>query len=126
MKLFLDTHVIIWLFIREPFRFPAKALKLIDSSEIFIPTISLLELQFLFEIGKITVEPNIIVDDLKENIALLPLHTDFTDLIRTAMSISWTRDPFDRMIVAETVFHNAKLLTKDNKILNHFSNAIWA
>lgn len=126
MKLFLDTHVVVWLFLREPSRFPDKAIKLIDSSDIFIPTISLLELQFLYEIGKITVEPNIIVDDLRETIALSSLHTDFADLLQSALPLSWTRDPFDRMIVAEALFHKSKLLTKDAKILKNFSDAVWS
>ncbi len=125
MKLFLDTHIVIWLFQRDPARFSQKALNLIDSSDLFIPTVSLLELQFLYEIGKITIEPSIIVGELRETITLLSVHTDFADLVQAALPLSWTRDPFDRLIVAEVNFHKAKLLTKDNRILKHFAPAVW-
>ncbi len=79
----------------------------------------------MYEIGRITVEPRSIIDDLKEIIGLQLLNYNFKDLIFTSLSVDWTRDPFDRLIVSETILNKAKLLTKDEKILNNFSNAIW-
>ena len=126
LRLFLDTHVVIWLFQREPSHFSKTALHLIDTcDDIFLPTISVLELQLLYEIGRITVEPRSIIDDLQEIIGLQLLNYSFKDLVFASLSVDWTRDPFDRLIVSETVLNKAKLLTKDEKILNNFSNAIW-
>jgi PIN domain nuclease of toxin-antitoxin system len=48
-----------------------------------------------------------------------------TSVIQKAMLIDWTRDPFDRLIVAHTMAKESKLLTKDEKILHHFGDALW-
>jgi len=125
MKLFLDTHVLIWLFLRDRSLFSESALILIDSADIYLPNISILELQFLYEIGKLLVKPEIIIEELEETINLLKVHSNMSDIIQTALSISWTRDPFDRLMVAESIFHKANLLTKDREIRRHFDNAMW-
>ena len=125
MKLFLDTHVIIWLYIRDQKPFSQKALNLIDTYDIFIPSISILEMQFLYEIKKLYVNPIDIITELRETISLLTIHTDSADLIQNALPLNWTRDPFDRLIVAETIYHGATLLTKDEVIRKNFNNAVW-
>ncbi len=37
----------------------------------------------------------------------------------------WTRDPFDRLIVANAKAANASLVTKDERILKNYSRAVW-
>ena len=46
-------------------------------------------------------------------------------LTMQALSLSWTRDPFDRMIVAQAALDRAKLITRDRNILKHYQNAVW-
>jgi len=82
-------------------------------------------MQFLYEIKKLNVKPLDIITDLRETISLLTIHTDSADLIQNALSLNWTRDPFDRLIVAETIYHGATLLTKDEMIRKNFNNAVW-
>ena len=38
---------------------------------------------------------------------------------------SWTRDPFDRMIVAQAALREAPLLTKDRVLHEHYDRAVW-
>ena len=42
-----------------------------------------------------------------------------------AMELSWTRDPFDRLIVANAITDGVRLLTVDENIQKHFQNAFW-
>ena len=37
----------------------------------------------------------------------------------------WTRDTFDRLIVAQAKTRDASLLTKDRTILEHYPHAVW-
>jgi len=41
------------------------------------------------------------------------------------VSSEWTRDPFDRLIVAHAAANDARLLTKDEKIRRHYKRAVW-
>ncbi len=41
------------------------------------------------------------------------------------MDLTWTRDPFDRWIVATAKLHRSPLITKDEKIQHHYADAIW-
>jgi PIN domain nuclease of toxin-antitoxin system len=37
-------------------------------------------------------------------------------VVTQAMPLSWTRDPFDRLIVATAILHRAPLVTRDERI----------
>ena len=71
------------------------------------------------------VTPKEIISDLRETILLMPLHTELNELIDKALPLHWTRDPFDRLIVAEAIYYQAKLLTKDKLIRDNFDGAVW-
>jgi len=125
MKVFLDTHVLLWLYQRNQNLLSQKALNVIDNSDLFLPAFAHLEIQFLYEIGKIKAMPNQIIEDLKENIDLISLHINVSELVQLACKFTWTRDPFDRLIVAETELNNSYLLTRDEKIRKNFVNTVW-
>ena len=49
---------------------------------------------------------------------------DYTDIIDRASTTKWTRDTFDRLIVAASIKQQT-LLTKDKNILENYPFAIW-
>jgi PIN domain nuclease of toxin-antitoxin system len=42
-----------------------------------------------------------------------------------AIEQRWTRDPFDRLIVAQAELAGAELVTKDQSIRTHYRGARW-
>jgi PIN domain nuclease of toxin-antitoxin system len=40
-------------------------------------------------------------------------------------TFAWTRDPFDRLIVANAMADGAPLITADETILANFRDAVW-
>jgi PIN domain nuclease of toxin-antitoxin system len=48
-----------------------------------------------------------------------------TRLAEAAVDLSWTRDPFDRLIAAHAVVAGAPLLTADRTILDNLDLATW-
>jgi PIN domain nuclease of toxin-antitoxin system len=44
---------------------------------------------------------------------------------QAAADLSWTRDPFDRLISAHAIVANAPLITADETIRANLSLAIW-
>lgn len=121
----LDTHVVVWLFAGDRNRLSPAA---IDALEASVPTISpivQLELTYLHEIGRLTVSGAEIVGDLHERIGLRLSEVSLSAVVHAASSLSWTRDPFDRLIVADALAASATLLTKDETIAANCSLASW-
>jgi PIN domain nuclease of toxin-antitoxin system len=44
---------------------------------------------------------------------------------REAEAHDWTRDPFDRLIVAQASLFDAPLITKDADVHAHYRNVVW-
>jgi len=84
-----------------------------------------LELKYLFEIGKINDTPYNIIYELDAMIGLKIDTIDFSELIKKSLLLEWTRDPFDRIIVAHAMAKNIKLITKDERISANFKDALW-
>lgn len=122
---FLDTHVAVWLCSEKRRSFPQRAREAIESGWLAISPMVRLELDFLHEIGRIKVGAEGVLNAL----AGLPLHVDatpFAAVASAAATQSWTRDPFDRVIVGQTIAAGGWLLTADERIHQHFPQAIWA
>jgi len=45
--------------------------------------------------------------------------------VRAAVDLTWTRDPFDRLIDAHAIAASVPLLTADRAILEHLPLATW-
>jgi PIN domain nuclease of toxin-antitoxin system len=123
--IYLDTHVVVWLYSGDLSLFSEKSCRLIEENSLLISPLVLLELQYLFEIKRITVEPTVLFDFLTESIGLQKCRASFARVIADAMRISWTRDPFDRIITATAALHEAVLLTKDQTIRREYGLAAW-
>jgi PIN domain nuclease of toxin-antitoxin system len=123
--MYLDTHIAVWLYARELERFQKSALQRIEEESLYISPAVLLELQFLKEIKRINTDPMLIFQTLEETIGLQLCNLEFSKVVTGALSQSWTRDPFDRLIVAQASIQNAPLLTKDQTIRRHYPLACW-
>ena len=40
-------------------------------------------------------------------------------------ALSWTRDPFDRLIVAQAAVRDARLITKDRVLRKRYGASLW-
>lgn len=116
----------IWLYADESQRLTALAKALIDKhSMILCSPMVRLELQYLYEIGRINDPPDTIINDLSVRVGLRVCQRDFNLIISKAIEINWTRDTFDRLIVANAMVDDNILLTKDKKILSNYPHAVW-
>jgi PIN domain nuclease of toxin-antitoxin system len=122
--IYLDTHVLGALD-RKDFRgFEKEALRLIDQDpDIRISPMILVELDFLEEIRRIR-EGQGLVERLIRNVGLRVCDRPFADIARAAAAEHWTRDPFDRIIVAQARLAKAPLITRDTTIQSHYGRAV--
>ncbi len=123
--IYLDTHLVVWLYAGLTSKLSDRAKHLINEHELYISPMVRLELQYLYEIGRITEKSDDILLDLVNRLNLKICQTDFNLIINQSLIINWTRDPFDRLIVSNASVDNHILLTKDNWILTHYKNAVW-
>ena len=123
--IYLDTHVLLWLYAGLFERFTSRGRELLEQSELLISPCVKLELQYLYEIGRTTVPGGRIFDDLSGQIGLSVCDLPFDTVINRAMALSWTRDPFDRLIAAQALCRGIPLLTKDKSIRRRLKSAVW-
>ena len=123
--IFLDTHVIVWLYQADKNMFSERAQELLQEEMLAISPIVLLELEYLYESKKILHRGEQIVDELQKTIQLHIADDAWQKVCRFATTFDWTRDPFDRCIVAQAALHNEALLTKDANLLKKYEHAVW-
>ncbi|MCL4234071.1 MAG: PIN domain-containing protein [Deltaproteobacteria bacterium] len=120
----LDTHVAMWLFAGDRRRLK-PVWKTLDRSDLVLSPMALVELQFLYEIGRAKVPATEVVADLVERVGLRVSDAPFAKVALSAVDQSWTRDPFDRLIVANAAVERKRLVTSDETVLAHYPRAIW-
>lgn len=123
--MYLDTHVLIWLYEGLLTKFSKKAIQLLEEQELLISPMVCLEIQYLCEIKRVNHAAFQVVDELTQKLGLSVCDTPFIQLVKIANQLDWTRDPFDRLIVAGAKAKEALLLTKDVSIRENYSHAVW-
>ncbi len=122
---YLDTHIVAWLYAGLTDKLTTSAKKAIDDCDVFISQTARLELQYLYEIGRIKAKPGKIVAALSRSVDLRISDVVFSKIVDEALKIDWTRDVFDRLLVGEARARQAGLITADRDIQTHFRQAIW-
>jgi PIN domain nuclease of toxin-antitoxin system len=115
MAIYLDTHVVIWLYAGETAKLSQTATELINTNELLISPIVLLEMNYLYEIGRVSQPAEAVFSDLS-HLDLKVCEKSFKEVVRQALNCNWTRDPFDRLIVGHASIGGDLLLTKDETI----------
>jgi PIN domain nuclease of toxin-antitoxin system len=123
--IYLDTHVVVWAYAGEIDRFPPMVRARIEESDLLISPFVLLEMKYLHEIERLTVEPAVVYENLASTIGLAVCDLPLMRVVTEALPQTWTRDPFDRIITATATARGAVLLTKDEVIRAHYPKAWW-
>lgn len=121
----LDTHVLVWVLAGEHSRLPLPVRTLLDTERLAISPMVSLELTYLHEIGRITTSAEELLEALRPALELVVSTVPFPHIVAAAASLTWTRDPFDRVIAGNALADGATLLTADRTLRTHLSAARW-
>jgi PIN domain nuclease of toxin-antitoxin system len=121
----LDTHVVVWLYADPQGLVPVRVQERLNNEQLALSPFVRLELQYLYELGRVGVPAQIIVDDLVPNLELSSTDPPSGLVCQVATTLSWTRDPFDRLISAQAVATGVTLVTKDLSIRRNLPLAWW-
>ena len=114
----LDTNALIWIEQRH-----RRVRSLVRSHRrLYISPANLLELQFLLEAGRIRLRHGN-VSSLSEDERWILDDPPAASWFAAALDLSWTRDPFDRLLVAHARLRGWRLATGDTLLLGRLSDA---
>ena len=110
----LDTNAILWVLAKHP-----RAGPLAQRERLYISPASLLELAYLVEVGKVREAPGHTLAEVANYPRWQVDNIPSEELFRGAMGLSWTRDPFDRLIAAHARQRRWLLATGDGHLHEH-------
>ncbi len=118
MKALLDTHFLLWVVLDVP------RLDAYPWLERYRPwglsPVSLLEIQFLAEVGRLEVRQDRFVAAVSRDPRFILDEVPLVPLVEKALPLSWTRDPFDRLLAAHSEARRVPLCTLDRRLrMNH-------
>ena len=126
MSVYLDTHIAVWLHDGLVSRLSAEAKKQIEANDLLISPMVLLEFQYLYDRKRIGISPVAMYSYLNATFGVDMCSFPFSAVSLEALSMHWTNDPFDRIIVAQaSANHEAGLITADRAIRENYSRAVW-
>lgn len=125
LKVFLDTHAAIFLWTGETQKLGLRSRKILEESLLLISPFLRLELGFLREVGRLVVPPDEILGGLVADCGVAFSDDPVSSVVEQAMLLTWTRDPFDRLLVATASLHEAPFVSRDRKIRDHYDRTVW-
>ena len=123
--IYLDTHVVVWLYAGAVELLSRRARALIEAEELRISPLVTLELEYLREVGRIEGHGRTIVHALTAQLGVQVCELPLPEIVDSALDQDWTRDPFDRLIVGHAALAASVLITKDAGIRRHYRRAQW-
>ena len=128
MKLLLDTHTFLW-FIGGNINLNSNAQKIIENRENqrFLSVASLWEMSIKVSIGKLNLAlsfPDLVKREIYGNaielLEILPTHLDVL-----AKLPFHHKDPFDRLIISQSIVERMAIVTKDKAFESYPVEVIW-
>ncbi len=126
MIAYLDTNVVVRLSQGNLPRIGSQTRKILEQAVLLISPIVLIELEFLYEIARIKLSARDILKKVDHEIGVRVCELPFALVADAAIDEKWTRDPFDRTIVAQAKANGfAFLVSADEEIAEHYPRTIW-
>jgi PIN domain nuclease of toxin-antitoxin system len=126
MIAYLDTNVVVWLSGGKRNRLTKEALRLVNRADLLLSPIAFFELEILYELKRTRLPARDLFEKVAHETGLRLCDLPFATVASAALVEGWTRDPFDRMIVAQAKANGfAWLITSDQQIPKHYPRAVW-
>ncbi len=128
MRVMLDTSSFLW-FISGSSRLSGKARKLIENfdNELVLSAASLWEMAIKVSIGKLEMFrqfDKFIPEKLEEN-EIQILNVEIVHLSEMVKLPFYHRDPFDRLIIAQSIYESLPLIACDSVFKEYQIDIIW-
>jgi PIN domain nuclease of toxin-antitoxin system len=128
MRLLLDTHALLWWWQGNP-RLSLAAREAIGDprTEVLVSAVSAWEIATKVRVGKL-LEATRLSDRFEEGLkdqGFHPLSITLEHALRAGRLAGAHRDPFDRILAAQSFCEDLPIITNDEKIKNFGVQTIW-
>jgi PIN domain nuclease of toxin-antitoxin system len=109
----LDTNALLWL------QAGHRRTRTLErwGQRLYVSPVSLLEIAFLLEAGRVRLSPGASLDALGEDDRWLVDDPPFRKVFEESRDLGWTRDPFDRLLAAHAAVRRWRLATADTDLI---------
>ncbi len=127
MNYLLDTHTFIW-FINGDSELPDRIKKRIEGNDLinFVSIASIWEIAIKINLGKLKLSAPFseVPKQIEQNgFQILPI--TFEDTFTLSSLAMHHRDPFDRLIISQSISNDLTLLSKDPQFENYNIKVLW-
>ena len=129
MRLLIDTHVWLWLQ-TTPDRIDAVTLEVLadESNDLYLSAASGWEIAIKYRLGKLGLPqpPEVYVPDRMRTSGTTPLSVELAHALRVAQLPDHHRDPFDRLLIAQSQLLDVAIVTTDQQLAAYDVDLIHA
>lgn len=128
MAILLDTHAVLW-YVESDSSLSANAKTIMDAKkDLFFSIASLWEIAIKLNIGKLQITSSfsqLLIRLEFLNVEILPIKTEDLDTYIGLPLSKKHRDPFDRILVAQSIHHSLPILSSDEKFDLYPIERVW-
>lgn len=126
MIAYLDTNVVVWLTRGNLRRFSKSVTRVLEQADLLISPMVLIELEYLYEVNRVKLSARDMQLKIEHEIGVRVCDLPFPLIASVVLEEKWTRDPFDRTIVAQAKANGlAPLISADEEIGRHYPRTLW-
>ena len=123
MNIIIDTHVFLWL-LNDPSKVDKTYLQHLENTDnnIYLSSMSMVEIIIKSSIGKLTIDFDI--EQAANAMDVEIMSFDAKDALQLSKLPLHHKDPFDRMIIAQTISKDFSLISDDSKFDQYVINGL--
>ncbi len=118
MNILIDTHIFLWI-VSEPEKLSSLKTKMINNptNTIFVSSITFIEIMIKISIGKLKIDFDPIEIAKDSGFKILNFSAEDSLALRTMPF--YHKDPFDRMLISQSINRDHYLMSDDGKFENY-------
>ncbi|MBI4945036.1 MAG: type II toxin-antitoxin system VapC family toxin [Bacteroidetes bacterium] len=127
MDLLIDTHAIIWFITEDP-KLPVRTKQIIESIEnrCFVSIATYWEIAIKHSLGRLDLNSDLKnIFQIIENTGFELLPITLNQILTNAGLEYHHHDPFDRIIIAQAMYENLMIVSKDEQFKSYNISLIW-
>ena len=124
MRLLLDTHIFLWWVKGDKRLSKISIEKIKEAEEVYMSSASIWEIAIKMRLGKISGDINALIQEI-HNSHFLELPVTSQHAAATLRLLDIHRDPFDRLLLAQSLEEDLPLLTTDGAFAPYGAAVLW-